>query len=109
MKLGWIFTLLFLTIAGVSQARENHAQIGNQTKIDSVQTESKTYIDSDKVLFGDKEIYVCLNQNWVRTNAIFSDASGFYIVNDKGGWTCSFCGYYNTTSLRYCDSCNRER
>lgn len=108
MQLGVVFSIFFLGIANISQAYECHSQISHQAKMEP-KTDNKTYIDSNKIMFENKEIYVCLNQNWLKTDAVYSDTNGYYIVNDKGGWTCSVCGFYNTMSLRYCDNCHRER
>ncbi len=110
MKLVSFLSFFLPAIATISNAHANptYVQKNKQVIIDS-HKEGKIYVDSNKIVFDNKEIHVCLNQNWVQTNAVFADANGFYIVDEKGGWTCGFCGYYNTTSLRYCDNCDRER
>jgi len=98
-----ILSIIFLMMATVSQAHEGHS------KVESTTEETKTYIDPTNIQFNNKQIYVRLNQDWVQTNAVFSDATGLYIVSNKGGWTCGYCAYYNTTNLWVCDNCGRPR
>jgi hypothetical protein len=86
-------------------AAANHAQMSDphQAKIE------KRYIDPNNVRFEQKEMYVQLDQNWVITNAVYTDADGFYILETKGGWTCGYCGNYNEGSYWVCERCGRRR
>jgi hypothetical protein len=75
----------------------------NQPKLE------KRYVDPSQVHFDKKEIYVQLDQNWVATNAVYTDADGFYILEAKGGWTCGYCTFYNKGNGWTCDNCGRKR
>jgi rubrerythrin len=69
----------------------------------------KMYVDLSNIHFDQKDMYVYLNEEWVGTNAIYSDAEGFYIIETQGGWTCGSCGYYNEGNNWTCDDCGRRR
>jgi hypothetical protein len=96
----------FPNVSVGSRAAENCSCAGhdqNQAKVE------KRYIDPSQVQFNQKEMYVQLDQNWVATNAVYTDADGFYILEAKGGWTCGGCGNYNEGNLWTCDRCGRRR
>lgn len=84
---------------------ENHVQISDpkQAKLE------KKYIEPSNVRFEQKKMYVQLDQNWIVTNAVYTDANGFYILEPKGGWTCGYCHYYNEENIWTCDNCGRRR
>jgi len=78
---------LFAIFCFKSYAHENmQLSDPHQAKIE------KKYIDPNSVRFEQKEMYVQLDQNWVVTNAVYTDSNGFYILETKGGWTCGYCG-----------------
>ncbi len=111
MKLRKMFSLLVLLMASTTQAYAylDSSQEAAKPRMDISSNPSKIYVSAQNVQFANQEMHVYINQNWIKTEALFSDASGLYIVDSKGGWTCGFCGYYNTTSTRYCDNCDKER
>lgn len=69
----------------------------------------KRYVDPSNVRFAQKEMYVQLDQDWVVTNAVYTDSTGFYILEAKGGWTCGYCTFYNEGNGWTCDNCGRKR
>ena len=81
--LKFVSFFLFAVFCCKSYAHENARMI------------EKKYIDPNNVRFEQKEMYVQIDQNWVVTNAVYTDTNGFYILETKGGWTCGYCGYYS--------------
>jgi len=74
----------------------------------SIAKKDRLYIGSGDVAFKNNEIYVSVNNNWVQTNAVYSDTSGVYVDQNSIGWTCGY-GHYNTTNVWTCDKCGRRR
>ena len=64
----------------------------------------KIYVEPENISLCGKEIYVCIQQNWLRTSALFSDAAGVYV----NGWTCPRCSANNTGTWS-CESCGYRR
>lgn len=83
-----------------------HAQETTQDVSDSKIT--KMYIEPNQIQFDENNIYVCINQNWTRTTALYTDRNGFYIVDEQGGWTCPRCNTYNTSPYD-CIRCGYSR
>lgn len=99
--------LLFIMICTASYANKNEPTDVKAHKI------TKLYIDPNNIRFDEKNIYVYINQSWVKTSGIFTDELGFYIVNEQGTWTCPKCGWRNTDPYqcknpRGCDYCRIE-
>ena len=72
-------------------------------------TIQKLYIDPANVIFDSHEIHVCVDSNWMTTDAVFTDVNGFYINADKGGWNCPRCQNWETTNLFTCSKCGYQR
>ncbi len=110
MKILSLFILAILCCK--TYAHENlshsHQECSLSATPDSSQ-KAKIYLHPENIVFHGKDIYVLLNQNWIQTNAIFSDNSGIYMYDNKGGWTCGYCGYYNEGSYWTCDRCGKRR
>lgn len=68
----------------------------------------KYYVTPDNIAFVGKEIYVLIGQEWRITDAVYADQNGLYI-DEKGGWTCSYCHHWNEGNLWTCDSCGKAR
>jgi hypothetical protein len=108
---------LFTILCSLSYAHENKCNfvgqnIANVQINDSTQArleKVKRYIDPRNVRFEQKEMHVQVDQNWVITNAIYTDADGFYVLETKGGWTCGYCSYYNEKNNWTCDNCGKKR
>ena len=49
----------------------------------SIDVNNKIYIKPADLAIKDNEIYVLLNQNWVKTNTIHSDAKGIFVDSAK--------------------------
>jgi len=65
------------------------------------------YIDPNNIRFDQKDIFVYLNQNWIKTNAIYSDENGLFIpVND---WICGVCHRENKRQMFECEYCHSRR
>ncbi len=93
---------LFLAISSFSYAA---------IRDDYIDVKSKIYVQPKDITFKDNEIYVFLNQNWVKTNTVYTDAQGLFVDSSKIGWTCSYCGWYNTDNIYVCENprCGRQR
>jgi hypothetical protein len=118
MKCISLFFLAILCCIAHADEDSDHVQVHsrpsgncNQAQMsDPQQAEfEKRYIDPNNVSFEQSEMYVQSDQGWVVTNALYTDANGFYILETKGGWTCSYCGYYNEGNIWTCEGCGRRR
>ncbi len=112
MKAIRFFSLVLLTLLFcVSYANEKGSNLGERhdTHISGTLGNSKVYVKPENVMFDKDDIYVRLNQNWVQTNALYSDAAGLYMIDSQGAWTCGRCNYYNTSNDWTCDNCGRRR
>lgn len=91
---------LFIMICSISYANKNESIDVKTQKI------TKLYIDPNSIQFDEKNIYVCINQNWVQVSAIFTDELGFFIVNEQQPWTCPRCDFYNKKLTYKCGNPN---
>lgn len=113
MKFAWLFLFSVLccgsyaheTVRRVPMLDANHVQVSD-SKQERIE---KRYINPNQVQFGQKEMYVQMGEDWVVTNAVYTDAEGFYILETKGGWTCGYCGGYNEGSYWTCEVCGKRR
>lgn len=112
MKTIRFFSLVLLTVLFCTSYANELGSISdgrNETRITSASENSRIYIHPENVMFDKHEIYVRLNQNWVQTNALYSDAHGLYMIDEQGGWTCGKCNNYNTKNQWTCERCGRSR
>jgi hypothetical protein len=96
---------IFLSAIGIFISAFSHEKSTNHQEMKI----EKIYIDPSKIYFDQKQMYIYLNQDWVGTNAIYSDSEGVYIIETQGGWTCGYCGNYNEDNGWTCNVCNRKR
>lgn len=94
----------------------NHSNLSKSSHIesrarlpDTDNAKEKKYINANQLHFDQTGIYVQMDQNWVSTNAVYTDANGFYILETKGGWTCGYCGKYNEGNIWTCENCGKRR
>jgi hypothetical protein len=80
-----------------------------QAQETKIAEKDRIYIESNNITFQNNAIHVAVGNNWVKTDTLYSDARGVYVDANKIGWTCSRCGWYNTTSIRYCENCDLPR
>lgn len=99
MKFGSFFLFVVICCTACASEKSTHTIAPRITK---------TYIDPSNVQFDKNNIYVCVSQNWMQTNAICTDEQGFYIIDEQGGWNCPMCGTYNTSSYE-CRKCDYRR
>ena len=74
--------------------------------------EDKYYVDPQSVVFKDNTILVAIGQDWVVTNAVYTDADGFYIQEAKWPWTpfiCKECRKANPPYNLVCEVCGTPR
>jgi lipopolysaccharide biosynthesis regulator YciM len=69
----------------------------------------KLYVDPANVVFDSHEIHVLVDSNWITTDAVFTDTSGFYVDADKIKWLCPNCKKWETESLVECSKCHYRR
>ncbi len=72
-------------------------------------SKGKRYVDASHLHFDKNDIYVLMEKNWMKTDAVFSDENGFYVIDPVGAWICAGCGYYNTSNNWSCDGCGRRK
>lgn len=105
-----IFKFIQCTLLLCTSASSLPAFCHTNQNIDQEEVQlEKIYIDSSNIQIDKKQIYVYLDEDWVPTNAIYSDTQGTYIIQTKGGWTCSRCDYYNEDNNWTCDKCGARR
>ena len=58
--------------------------------------EGRTYVQPNQIALSDTGIFVYLENAWILTEALHTDASGLYVINlvDEKlfGWKCPKCG-----------------
>ena len=69
----------------------------------------RLYVEPHQIAIQNNLIHVSVGNNWMQTDALYSDASGLYVDSHQIGWTCGRCGHYNTTNLYVCDKCHAPR
>ncbi len=100
MKFSFFFLFIAICCAVNANEKTIHTLASNITK---------TYIDPNNIQFDNNNIYVCVNQNWVQTNAVCKDEQGLYIIDEQGAWKCSYCKQWTDSNPWTCDFCGRRR
>ncbi len=101
----FVSSFLFVILCCTSYAHEQCALQGQGSVSAKGTLESaKVYINPENITFSGKDMYVCVNQNWIQTNALFSDIHGIYFYDNYSGWNCPRCGKYNTDKWQ-CSKC----
>lgn len=92
MRLGMVFSVL----CAISLFGENSA-------------EEKIYLSEKQIAVHENQLFVCIDGQWVTTEALFADASGVYIQGRKWyePWHCGFCGADNPPHYVTCWNCGR--
>ena len=70
----------------------------------------KIYVEPNQISFSKNGIFVYLDNAWLATEAVHSDASGIYVSNfghsKFAGWNCPKCGFFNSWLVNQCAKCN---
>ncbi|MES2272913.1 MAG: hypothetical protein V4487_01830 [Chlamydiota bacterium] len=70
----------------------------------------KIYIDPLDVAIVGKEIMICLNNEWIPSSAVRSDARGLYLEwSDYLRWLCPRCRWNNDPQNDFCEKCKLPR
>lgn len=71
--------------------------------------EEKIYLGSEQVAVHDNRLFVFVNGEWRATEAIFSDATGLYVLERSWyePWDCGYCGATNPPLRLVCWNCGR--
>lgn len=103
------FVLSTLGIFSISQG------FGNETQ--SSKCREKIYVHSNQVSVSQNGIYVNVNNQWIPTDSLHTDAQGIYVMSDalvdekKWGpmyWICPECGYQNSFTSNACENCGHR-
>lgn len=63
----------------------------------------KLYIESSQVRFIGKEIFLLVDENFIRVDSVKTDFLGLYA--ERGYWVCPACGQKNRLGCWDCDHC----
>ena len=71
--------------------------------------EDRIYLDGSHIAINNNQLFVCIENQWMPTDALFSDANGVYVLGRKWyePWECSYCGAVNPPTRLVCWNCNR--
>ncbi len=94
----FVLALFTLSVAGYCLEGQTH------------DLHNKTYVQPNQVALSESGIFVFLENAWIPTEALHSDASGMYVTNllDEKllGWRCPKCGYWNSWLVNTCAKCS---
>lgn len=69
----------------------------------------KTYVQPQQIALTPNEILVCVDNQWISTDILRSDAQGIYICKDERDWLhwkCPRCGHMNSSVTdSHCTNC----
>lgn len=78
--------------------------------------QEKAYVKPEQVVFEENAIFIILHDLILETDAIYSDAQGFYFTVDQEkrdckspDWWCAFCKQCNAYWYSRCPKCHHWR
>ena len=107
MKKSVLFMMAIIFFCAMSGA----AFAADQTEVKISEAQNKLYVDPQNIHIDGGDILVWFDENWIKTNAIYSDAYGVYVQSDSalGFWECSRCGAMNRPWDFVCRICGETR
>lgn len=84
------------------------ALFGFATLFGKNKSEDKIYLNSDQIAIQNNQLFVFLENQWIPTNALFSNENGVYVEKKwYEPWECSYCQAVNPPTNLVCWRCNR--